>query len=55
VLTDVNFRLSGSVEIALRTGVGSLERMYAWAAGEELTSVDSYRIAPCACVGCLGI
>jgi predicted ATP-grasp superfamily ATP-dependent carboligase len=43
VLMEINPRLSASVEIAVRAGVGFPELLYAWAAGEPLREVTGYR------------
>ena len=44
VLMEINPRLSASVEVAVRAGVGFPGLLYAWAAGEPLTEVPGYRV-----------
>jgi predicted ATP-grasp superfamily ATP-dependent carboligase len=44
VLMEINPRLSGSLEIAVRAGVDFPLLLYQWASGESLSRMDTYRI-----------
>jgi predicted ATP-grasp superfamily ATP-dependent carboligase len=43
LLMEINARLSGSIEVAIRSGVPFPTLLWQWAAGEPLTAVPGYR------------
>ena len=43
LLMEINARLSGSIEVATRSGVPFPALLWQWAAGEPLTAVSGYR------------
>jgi hypothetical protein len=43
MLMEINPRLSASLEVAVRAGVDFPALLYAWAAGEPLRRIESYR------------